>query len=392
MAGSYAGTTATDLINVYDPTFWAQESLAQLFPMLRMTGLMYRSFEGTVAAQGDLVNTRMPGTFVASDVNPDSFASNKPQAENVAIKLDKWKQVVFEIGDREQSLSLKGLQDEFAFPAAFALAAAVEDAAIDLHKDVYQTIGVAGTTPSTVASLGTDIKQAFDVAQVPDQGRQVVLGPQAVNKFNQVFYQDYVSGSTDQQTTGQLRPKFGMLYSDSNKLPNHVNGTAFTSATPLVNGNQTANGGAVIRPGQLPGAGTVNLKALATGGTINQGDVFSIGGQTYTSTTTQTITGTTATVAITPILQTSPADGDSVTVTANHAINLAFHNQAFALVSRPLAVPNAPGANVSVVNFNGIGLRSTVWYSPKDVRTYVRLDLLFGVRTLDARKAFRVLG
>jgi hypothetical protein len=310
----------------------------------------------------------------------------------VAIKLDKWKEVVFEIGDREQSLSLKGLQEEFAYPAAFGLATAIEDAALGLHTDVYNTVGVAGTTPSTVAALGTDVKQKFDESQVPDAGRMVVLGPAAVNKFNQVFYQDFVSGSPEQQTSGQLRPKFGMMYTDSNKMPTHTNGTAWTSATPLVNGNQTANGGVAFRPGQLAGTGTVNLKALATGGTINQGDIFSIAGQNYTATTTQTITGTTAVVPITPILQTSPADGDAVTVTPSHAVNLAFGNQAFALVTRPLAVPNAPGAAVSVVSFNGIGVRSTVWYAPKDVRTYVRLDVLFGVKTLDARKAFRVLG
>lgn len=389
MAGTYAGTTSTDLINVYDPTFWAQESLAQLFPMLKMTGMMYRNFEGQVAAQGDTVTTRMPGTFTATDVDPDAFASNKPKADSLAIQLNQWKQVVFEIGDREQSLSLKDLQTEFAYPAAFAMGSVIEDACIGLYKDVYTTVGTAGVTPATVAALGTDIKEKFDTQQVPEQGRMVVLGPPAVNKFNQVFYQDYVSGSPDQQNTGALRPKFGMGYTDSNKLGSHTNGTAWTAATPTCNGAQSA--GTPTGAGTA-GTGTVNLKALASGGTINQGDVFTIASQNYTVTATQTIVGTTATVAITPVLAAAVTDGQAVTVTGSHAINLAFHNQAFALISRPLAVPNAPGANVSVVSFNGIGLRSTVWYSPKDVRTFVRLDLLFGVKTLDARKAMRVLG
>jgi hypothetical protein len=356
--------------------------------MLKMTGMMYRDFEAQISQQGDTVNTRMPGRFTATDVNPDSFSSVKPNADNVAIQLTNWKQVVFEIGDREQSLSLKGLQEEFAYPAAQALGSAIEDACINLYTDVYQTTGVAGTTPATVAALGTDIKQAMDQALIPEVGRSVLLGPAAVNKFNQVFYQDYVSGSPEQQTTGMLRPKFGMLYTDSNKLPNHTNGTAWNGSV-LVNGSQAAP---TQRLGQLPGSGTINLKALTSGGTINQGDVFAVGGQNYTVTTAQTITGTTATVAISPVLQANVSDGDAVTVTANHAVNLAFAQQAFALATRPLAVPNAPGANVAVVNFNGIGLRSTVWYAPKDVRTYVRLDLLFGVKTLDARKAIRVLG
>jgi len=372
-----------DLINVYNPAFWAQESLLQLFPNLRMAGLVYREFEAQVAQQGDTVNTRLPNTFTASDVNPDAFASTKPTATNVQVKLDKWKQVVFEIGDKEASLCMKDLIAEFVTPAAFALAEAVEDALMALYKDSHYYTGVAGTTPASVSALGTDVKEKFDLIKIPDLGRNVVLNPAAVNKFNQVFYQDYVSGSPDQQVTGALRPKFGMRYIDSNKLPNHTAGT--NDKTGAID-----NGA-----GYPAGTTTIHVDAFGQNKTFVVGDIIVVGGYSHVVTANATTTNDAegeCDLVISPGLYAAVVDDQVVTCLADHAVNLAFHSQAFALVSRPLKVPTAPGAAVSTMNFQGVGLRSSVWYEPKDVRTYVRLDLLFGVKTLDSRKAIRVLG
>lgn len=386
---------ANDLINVYDPTFWAQETLAQLFPQLKMAGLVYRDFEHIVAERGDTINTRMPNRFTAKDADPDVFFSNKPKADNVQIKLDKWKELVFEIGDKEASLSMKDLTAEFMQPAAFAIAEAVEDAVLALGNDLPYTVGAAGVTPATVAALGTDIKEKFDTMQIPDGDRQVVLGPAAVNKFNQVFYQDYVSGSADQQTEGTLRRKFGLNYTDSNKLGSHTNGTATVGGTPQFNAGVAAN----VEPlGGVPLTSTVALKLLGVAaGTILPGDVFTVahasGVASYTVVTGGVAAGgILAGIVISPGLRAAVLTSDPIVFVASHAFNLAFHKQAFALVTRPLKVPSAPGASVAVANFNGIGLRAATWYEPKDLRSYVRLDLLYGVKTLDIRKAFRVLG
>ncbi len=389
---------ANDLINVYDPTFWAQETLMQVFPQLRMAALVYRDFENIIAESGDTVNTRMPNKFTARTVDPDNFASNKPKADNVQVKLDTWKEVTFEIGDKEASLSMKDLLSEFMVPAATAIVEVIEDAITALHTDFYNFTGVAGVTPADVAALGTNIKEKFDTLYIPDSPRQVVLGPAAVNKFNQVFYQDYVSGSPDQQMTGSLRPKFGMQYTDSNKLPRHTNGLGWVGSTPLIN-NGAGYAANAETNGALPGISTIAIDGLAAGTpTLLKGDLFtldhggSIGVKPYTLTADANVAANAATITVSPGLQAAVVDNQALTVIASHAVNLAFHKQALALVSRPMRVPTAPGANVSVVNFGGIGLRASVWYEPKDVRTYVRMDGLFGVKTLDARKGFRVLG
>lgn len=389
---------ANDLINVYDPTFWAQESLSQLFPMLKFAGMVHRQFDNIVASSGDIVNTRLPNRFSATTVDPDNFASVKPKADNVQVKMDTWKQVVFEIGDKEASLTLKDLQAEFAYPAAQAMAEAIEDSLIGLYKDTFYNVGAAGVTPATIAAISGDIKQKMDEIQLPESGRNVVLNPAATNKFNQLFYMDYVSGSPEQQTTGNLRPKFGMMYTDSNKLPKHIAGTAWKAGNAI---NKVAGFAANVEPlGGLPLTSTIDIDGLNADGTIKKGDLFTIdhggtvGVKQYcvTADTAADGTGAVTGVVITPGLRANVADGTTLTAIASHDVNLAFQRDAFCLISRPMAVPSAPGASVAVVNFGGIGLRSSVWYEPKDLRTYVRLDALFGVKTLDARKAIRVLG
>jgi hypothetical protein len=377
------------LLNVYDPTMWAQETLMQLFPKLKMANLVHRDFENLVASKGSTVTTRMPNKFTATDVNPDSFNSVKPTAENVSVVMDQWKQVVFEIGDKEATFSLKNLIEEFMDPAAQALGLSIENSLMGMYKDVANVVGAAGTTPATVAALGTDIKQRFDELNIPEDSRRVILGPAAQNKFNQVFYQAYVSGSAAQQTDGDLVRKFGLDFTSSSVLPSHVTGIAGTvTATGVQAGSLAAldsvAGGTLVVGGMSANAKKGDLIQLSHGG--------SIGTVTYVITADTPHADGVATLPIYPALVASTVGSDEVTIVASHAVNLAFHKQAFCLVSRPMAVPAAPGAQVATAELNGIGIRSTVWYEPKDVRTYVRIDALWGKKTLDARKAIRVLG
>ena len=65
---------------------------------------------------------------------------------------------------------------------------------------------------------------------------------------------------------------------------------------------------------------------------------------------------------------------------------VAFHKSALALVSRPLKVPaQAQPGTVAVVSYKGIGLRVVSWYEPKDSASYLKADLLYGVKKLNER-------
>jgi hypothetical protein len=66
------------------------------------------------------------------------------------------------------------------------------------------------------------------------------------------------------------------------------------------------------------------------------------------------------------------------------ALNLAFHRNAIALVTRPLAIPNnAMGVLSHVGVYNDIAMRVSMQYSIASGGTVVNLDLLAGVAVLD---------
>jgi len=75
------------------------------------------------------------------------------------------------------------------------------------------------------------------------------------------------------------------------------------------------------------------------------------------------------------------------------SLNLAFHRNALALVSRPLALPNnALGVRSSVGSYNDVAMRVSMQYNISSQGTIVTLDLLCGVAVLDANLGCVLLG
>lgn len=70
---------------------------------------------------------------------------------------------------------------------------------------------------------------------------------------------------------------------------------------------------------------------------------------------------------------------------------MAFHKNAFALVTRPLALPQG-AAKAAIVNYDGFGLRVVYGYDMDKKTDTISIDMLCGVKTLDADLASVVAG
>lgn len=70
---------------------------------------------------------------------------------------------------------------------------------------------------------------------------------------------------------------------------------------------------------------------------------------------------------------------------------MAFHKNAFALVTRPLALPMG-AAKSAIVNFDGFGLRVVMGYDIAKKTDTVSIDMLCGVKTLDPKLAAVIQG
>ena len=111
-----------------------------------------------------------------------------------------------------------------------------------------------------------------------------------------------------------------------------------------------------------------------------------------------------ATLTISPALITSgahqtasavPADDAAITVagtaSTNYAQNMVFCKDAFSLVMVPLVAP--PGAvDVSRQSYKGCNVRVVPVYDGVNDVSRWRLDVLYGVKTVDERQAVRISG
>jgi hypothetical protein len=61
---------------------------------------------------------------------------------------------------------------------------------------------------------------------------------------------------------------------------------------------------------------------------------------------------------------------------------MAFHKNAFALVTRPLALPNG-AAKAAIINYDGFGLRVVYGYDINSKTDTISIDMLCGVKTIN---------
>jgi hypothetical protein len=79
------------------------------------------------------------------------------------------------------------------------------------------------------------------------------------------------------------------------------------------------------------------------------------------------------------------------TASTGYSQNMVFHKNAFSLVMVPMVAP--PGAvDVARKSLNGYSVRVIPYYDGTNDVSNWRLDVLYGVKTVDARKATRLSG
>lgn len=95
------------------------------------------------------------------------------------------------------------------------------------------------------------------------------------------------------------------------------------------------------------------------------------------------VTGTTGITLDRP-LDVAISNSDAVNIGPAGSYNPAFHRNALALVSRPLALPMpGMGARAGIANYNNFSMRVTMAYDANKQGTLVTVDTLMGVAILD---------
>ncbi len=394
----------------YNPTFFANEALIQLFKALGMAGRVHRGAEedrnSAGRELGDTINIRRPSHFTAEEHVAGVGSSDQDVVgQNVQILLNQHQEVKFALTDRELAYTSERIIDEHIQPAAYALADKIDQ---DLHV-LGDTVGPKATLTGTVAAnFITNPRAVLRQNEAPmDNNVHYLVDTGMENAFLQlgIFHEAQITGqggNTEALLNGSLGRRFGVeVFTTQNA---DVTVGAFTSTA-------TASGGGGDTLGAIDGSGnpvaantaSITIDGLAGVETVEVGDTFTVAGDVtvYTLTSGATVSSGAITVSIFPALRRNTADDSvitfdllSATQEAAHLRNLMFHRNAFALAFAALPMTgDGRGAQIDTVTdpISGLSVRARMFYDGDTATNKIALDALYGTQVLDGQLAVRAL-
>jgi hypothetical protein len=389
------------------PTIIAKEALMQLTNHLAMARHVHTAYKNEFVKVGQTITVRKPNKFRATKAQA---RSNTNIAEpSTSITMSTQAHVSWAFSSVDLTTTIEDYSKRYISPAANALANQVDSDLCGLYIDVYNSCGTPGTTPATFKALG-DGQQILDDEAVPSDTRVGVMNPAA-----NWALADGLKGTFAQQVAKDIITKGYLgtianlnLYSDQNVV-RHTNGAFTAGATPVIHG--------VI----ADGATSITTDGWDAGNnTVLKGDVFTIAGvyavnpmsgastgvlRRFTATANATSVAGAMTINVSPKIQVAgayqtvdavPVDPAALTFIGTAATaypqNMIFHPNAFALVTVPIEMPaNVWGARETDQDA-GISIRVVKQYDIDADEEIIRLDILYGTKTLYPELAVRLWG
>jgi len=393
---------------IITPTIIAKEALFQLKNMLVMGKLVHRDYTKEFVHVGASINVRKPVKFVDNAGFDITDNIQNVSEANISITIDQARNVAWEFGSSDLSLSVEKFSERYIQPAVLKLANRIDYTLTGLYTDVYNTAGTAGTTPSTFAAIG-DLNKKMDFGAVP-KPRNLVLDPNAAWDLADGLKGIYNAAMAKEMVAeGVIHRVGGMtLFEDQNvrlHSPNTLTGT------PVID---TVSSVTFITSGQNATTSTVHVDGISAGA-VKAGDIFTIAGVNSVNPVSYQDTGNlqeftvTATVAqatdmplvVRPAIYASgayqsvtadPADGAAVTFYTAHTANLGFHKNAFALVFSAIEPLTGQDSSNITDPASGVSIRVTHGSNILQSKNITRLDILFGVKAIYPDLAARLMG
>jgi len=390
------------------PTVIAKEALMMLTNNLGMSRHVYTAYKNEFVKVGQTITVRKPNKFRATKTQA---RSNTNLAEpSTSITMSTQAHVSWAFSSVDLTTTIEDYSKRYIEPAAAALANQVDADLCALYKDIYNYAGTPGTTPSTFKSLG-DAQTILDLEAAPQEGRVAIVEPTANWSLADGLKGTFAPNvAKDIITKGYLGTIANLsIYMDQN-IQRHTNGHFTTGATPLMNG-ATLTGATSLVTNGWGGSNTVKAGDIFTVAAVNQ--VNPMSGQStgvlkrFAVTANGADAGADLTINITPTIKytgTDPYDNISALPLTTAALsfvgtedgiypqNLVYHPNAFALVTVPIEMPsNVWGARETDPDA-GLSIRIVKMYDIDADEEIIRLDILYGVKTLYPELACRLWG
>ena len=360
------------------PTIIAKESLLALENNLVLAGLVHRNYSQEFQKKGSTVLIRKPAVFYSTAVS-DTVSLNTVTESSVAVVLDQHLDITVELTSQEMSLNIVDFSEQIIQPAMRAHAQKVDALLAALYSDVAGHYPVS-STPAVGDIAG--LEAVLDVNKAPLTDRRLVLHPQTKAQYialNAFLNAEKRGDGGQALRTAEMGKVMGFdCYMDQNVLPHTVTAASVVGALK-------AAWSADATAGTIDGMDT-------GGGTLSAGACFKVTGydEWFVLRVASTQSAGTAVLDFLPAVKaTTLADNAVVTFQATGKASLAFHKNAFALVTAPLEPPLG-GARAAVMNYKGLSIRVVYDYELRTKKNLMSFDLLCGVKTLDRSLAARL--
>jgi hypothetical protein len=377
------------------PVTIAQEALMILENNLVWGNLVYRDYQSEFGGkkQGQTITIRGPASFTANEFTHGGNVTVQDVTEtNVQLTLEKHFDVTVAIGAKERTLDLESFSAQVLQPAMAAIAQGIDAYIAGKALELYLHYGTAGTPISSLEHLANINKILHDY-KCPKAGRIGIVDQTTEAKLMQQTH--FVSASVrgdpavEALRDAAMGRVMGIDWYMNQNVYDHTAGT-WAGESPLIDN----------AAGYAAGTTTIHIDAAgvggAGGGTILEGDIFTIAGTTgyYRNTADVTVSADAqeeGDLVIEPGLEQAVVDDAAITEIGDHARNVVMHPNCMALAVVPLELP-AGAASAEYINSRGMGIRLVSDYSATTKVDTMSFDVLVGAKVIDPRLGIIVLG
>lgn len=404
---------------ILNPTIIAKAAVKILDNELVMANRVYRAYEQEFAKNvngykvGQTISIRKPAQFT---IRTGAVASVQDAIEGTTtITVNKQAGVDFKFTSTDLTLNIGTLADRIIRPAMVRVANQIDQDVHALYTNVANWVGTPGNSISTFAGFMAGV-QRMNEGDIPQDDRAAIISPAdhaaILGAQSALFGQTLVAEAFQR---GRLGSVAGIDTYMTQNAPMLTTGSRTNGTVNGANQNVTYSGSQANTYTQ-----TLNVTGLGSGGTVAAGEVFTLAGvfavnhvtkvaysylKNFTVTAAATADGSgNAALTISPAIITSgpfqtvsavPANGAAVTwkgsASTSYVQNQFLHRNAHALCVVPMEKP--PGAiEVARESYKGISVRVIPVYDGINDASMWRLDVLYGVSTIDPRLAVRVSG
>lgn len=409
----------------------AKEAVMILDNELVMAKKVFRGYEEDFSKKpngykvGETITIRKPTDFVVRD---GAVMDTQDVVEgSTSITVNKRKGIDFKFTSQDLTLKIEDLSERVIKPAMVQLANQIDTDLMGLYKDIPSWLGSPASPINSYADFAKAPERMDEYAN-PTDGRVAVLSPAdhwgLLGSQTGLYIQDAAKGAYRKGALGMIG---GVDTYMSQNVPTHTVGAADATSAKADTAFSTGDGLTAATAGlsanyeDVKDLGYMYLSTdgwdastLKAGDVLEIADVFAVNPVTKATLgfkkqfvvveDTVTANGTDTAVKISPPIIASgafknvsaaPTDGKVITKVGtggtSYRQNMVFHKNAFALVTVPLVSP--PGAvDVARRSYKGTNVRVIPVYDGVNDESAWRLDVLYGVKTIDPRLAHRLSG